>query len=92
MTEAAAGYVDMYITILYTVVSMVAGAFIARFRKDYASRGAAISMFSGIFGPVFMWLSPNSKVREGDTAVWPDRSPEATVLNIILVLLINRIV
>jgi hypothetical protein len=73
-----------YLLICYFLVSMVLGGFIAHKKGDFASRGAAISLFSGLFGVLFMYLAPPSKAYEGDKTIWPNRAPEATILNLIL--------
>ena len=75
--------VGQYLLICYFLVSVVLGGFIAHKKGDFASRGAAISLFSGLFGILFMYFAPPSKAREGDKRIWPDKAPEATILNLI---------
>jgi hypothetical protein len=85
MEMVASSYVQMYIIIGYTVLSMIGGAVVARCKRDFASRGMSICMFSGVFGLLAMILSAPSRAREGEKSVWPDRAPEACVLNIVAV-------
>jgi len=80
--------VTQYLIIAYVFVSMILGGIIAYQKKDFISRGVSISLFSGIFGPLFMIFSPPSRVREGDKSPWPDRAPEATILNIVLFVIV----
>jgi hypothetical protein len=82
----------MYITIAYTVIAMVVGGIVAVAKKDYAGRGVAVSMFSGLFGPLFMALDRPSEARQGSEAIWPTRGPEAAVLNIFAVAVFNYFV
>jgi hypothetical protein len=92
MGSGTSTYLSMYITIGYSIVSAIIGAIVARAKNDFAGRGAVISLFSGIFGLIFMAMSSPSKAREGDKSPWPDRGPEATILNIIVLFLFNHYV
>ncbi len=92
MGSGTTEYLGMYITVAYTLVAMIAGAIVAGVKKDYPSRGSAVSMFAGLFGPLFMALDRPSKAREGESGVWPVRGPEAVILNVIFVAVFNRIV
>lgn len=66
----------------YTLISMVLGATIAHLKEDYATRGAAISLFGGIFAPVCMLLAPPSKRKRDD--VWPENAPIGVIINILI--------
>lgn len=68
--------------VCYFILSMILGGIVANKKNDYATRGAAISLFCGLFGPLFMSMAPASRARKGDKTFWPDRAPEATLLNI----------
>ena len=92
MESSSAEYLSMYITIAYTIAAMVIGAIVAAVKKDYPTRGIAVSMFAGMFGPLFMALEPPSNARQEDAGVWPSRGPEAVVLNVIVVTLFNYLV
>ncbi len=92
MTTGGSEYLGMYITIGYTLLSMALGAALALKKHDFASRGAAVSMFAGLFGPLFMLLEAPSQGREGGEEIWPARGPEAVVLNIVLVAVFNYFV
>jgi hypothetical protein len=75
-------YLPQFFLLGYTVVSMVLGGLIADKKGDFATRGAAVSLFSGIFGILFMYFGPPSEAYEGDKTIWPKRAPEATILNL----------
>ena len=92
MGSGTTEYLSMYITIVYTLAAMIVGGIVAMAKKDYPSRGAAVSMFAGLFGPLFMALDRPSKAREGDSGIWPVRGPEAVIINVVLVALFNYIV
>jgi hypothetical protein len=92
MGSAGTEYLGMYITIAYTVVSMLIGGIVAARKKDFATRGVAISMFAGLFGPLFMVLDRKSRARENPDNLWPARGPEAVILNVVLVSVFNSVV
>ena len=92
MESGITEYLSMYITIAYTLVAMVVGGIVAAVKKDYPSRGVAVSMFAGLFGPLFMALDRPSKAREGESRVWPARGPEAVILNVVFVAVFNYMV
>ncbi len=74
--------IGQILIICYFLVSMAVGGFVANAKGDFATRGAAVSVFTGLFGPLFMVMGPKSKAKDGDKTFWPDRAPEATLLNI----------
>lgn len=76
-------YLPQFLLLSYIGVSMVLGGLIADKKGDFATRGAALSLFSGLFGLLFMYFASPSKAHEGDKTIWPNRAPEATVLNLI---------
>ena len=45
---------------------VISGGVLARFKKDFISRGMAITFITGIFGIIAMIFSPTSKAREHD--------------------------
>ena len=92
MESGTSEYLSMYITIAYTIVAMVVGGIVASAKKDYPSRGAVVSMFAGLFGPLFMALDQPSNTREGESKIWPVRGPEAVILNVIFVSVFNYLV
>lgn len=92
MSSAGTEYLGMYITIGYTVVAMIVGGIVAAGKKDFAGRGVAVSMFAGLFGPLFMSLDRPSRARQGGGEVWPSRGPEAVILNVVLVSVFNYLV
>ena len=92
MTSPGTEYLGMYITIAYTVIAMIAGGVVAVAKKDYAGRGVAVSMLSGLFGPLFMALDRPSGARQGAEEIWPTRGPEAAILNIVLLSVFNYFV
>ena len=89
MTSTGAEYLGMYITIVYTIVAMVAGGIVAAAKKDYVGRGVAVSMLAGLFGPLFMAMDRPSGARQGSEEIWPSRGPEAAILNILLLAVFN---
>lgn len=74
-----------YLIIGYILLSMVLGAIIANRKGDLATRGAVIGFFSGLFGPIFMYLSHPIKARESDKNVWPENATIGVILNFIIV-------
>jgi hypothetical protein len=84
-----------YFVLAYFLVSMVLGGIVAHIRGDFVTRGVSICLFSGLFGVAFMYLASSSTARQGDKAIWPDKAPEATVLNLIffgLVFFVYRLI
>ncbi|MGD8368959.1 MAG: hypothetical protein PVG78_15080 [Desulfobacterales bacterium] len=92
MGSSGTEYLGMYITVGYTLISMLIGGFVAARKKDFATRGVAVSMFAGLFGPLFMALDQTSRAREDAEDIWPARGPEAVILNVLLVSVFNYLV
>jgi hypothetical protein len=56
------------------VLLVISGGVLARVKKDFISRGMAITFITGIFGIIAMIFSPTSKARvhdEHDIHGWP---------------------
>jgi hypothetical protein len=92
MQSAGTEYIGMYITIGYTMASMLLGGIVAARKQDFATRGVAVSMFAGLFGPLFMVLDRSSRARKDSDEIWPARGPEAVILNVVLVSAFNYLV
>lgn len=68
------------IFIVFSIIPMIVGGWVAHIKKDYIARGAVISLFASWFGPIFMYFQPDSKAREGDgedEESWPSNGPLA---------------
>ena len=96
-------YADMVwdkilIFIVFSIIPMIVGGWVARYKKDYITRGVVISLFASWFGPLFMFLSPESKARQGDQEDednWPANGPAACmcfISSVILYFLIRYLV
>jgi hypothetical protein len=68
------------IFIVLSIIPMIVGGWVAHRKKDYIARGVVISLFASWLGPVFMYMQPDSKARQGDAEdneSWPSNGPVA---------------
>lgn len=73
------------------ILATVVGGLLAFFKKDYFTRGAAITFLTGVFGILAMALSAPSKARLGDNHdkhYWPGYSPLAVLGNFAFIALV----
>jgi uncharacterized membrane-anchored protein len=88
---------SIHLLVFVYILITVGGGLLALFKKDYFTRGVAITFLTGVFGILAMALSTSSKARRGDNHdqhYWPERSYLAvlgTVALIALVYLISKL-
>ena len=66
----------------YFALIVISGGVLARLKKDFISRGMAITFITGIFGFIAMIFSPTSKSRvhdEHDIHGWPANAHFAVI-------------
>ncbi len=81
--------------IIFGVIPILVGGWIAYRKNDFISRGVVISLFSSWYGPIFMYFSPPSRAREGDEedmASWPTTGPFACLSFIATCLVVYLVV
>ncbi len=70
------------IGLIVVVAPMIAGGFVAQWKKDFFSRGMMISLLSSWFGPMFMIFCQPSRARQDDPddmQSWPSTGPMASL-------------
>ena len=78
------------IFIVISIIPMIVGGWVAHRKKDFIARGVVISLFASWFGPVFMYMQPDSKARQGDAEdaeAWPANGPLACMCFVVAILL-----
>ena len=70
----------LIIFLVFSILPMIVGGWVAHRKKDYITRGVVVSLLSSWFGPIFMFFQPDSKARLGDAEddeSWPANGPLA---------------